>query len=188
MVVIKMRGNISKVIGELGSTGPQGKQGIQGVKGDTPSITFVLDDNGDLYYTSDGILLDKEYADSNNYILKSDLEPYATKEFVTQLLLELTNKVAPSPATITLYKDRWKQVEGKSMWYQVIEVANAEITPYSKIDLQLSAEQIITFYEKDLAFVVENDNCTVTVYSIGRVPENDNYVINATVSEVLVNG
>ena len=102
-------------------------------------------------------------------------------------VLELTNKVAPSPASVTLYKDRWVSNADETMWYQEVVVANAEITPYSKVDLQLSAEQVAIFYEKDLAFVAENDNKVVTVYSIGRKPEND-YVIQATVSEVKVDG
>lgn len=108
---------------------------------------------------------------------------YVTREE----LLELTNKVAPSPASVTLYKDRWVSNADETMWYQEVVVANAEITPYSKVDLQLSAEQVAIFYEKDLAFVAENDNKVVTVYSIGRKPEND-YVIQATVSEVKVDG
>lgn len=108
---------------------------------------------------------------------------YVTREE----MLEMTNKVAPSPASVTLYKDRWASNADGTMWHQEVVVANATITPYSKVDLQLSAEQIAIFYEKDLAFVAENDNTVVTVYSIGRKPEND-YVIQATVSEVKVDG
>ena len=72
-------------------------------------------------------------------------------------------------------------------WHQEVIVANANITEYSKVDLQLTAEQIMVFYEKDLAFVAENEDGVITVYCIGQVPEND-YVIQATVSEVIVNG
>lgn len=114
-------------------------------------------------------------------------DDYATKAYVESRLLELANKVAPSPASVTLYADRWVQNENEQRWHQEVEVANATITEYSKIDLQLSAEQIMIFYEKDLAFVTENDDGKVTVYCIGRVPEND-YVIQATVSEVVING
>jgi hypothetical protein len=71
------------------------------------------------------------------------------------------------------------------MWSQEVIVANATITPNSKVDLQLNAEQVAIFYEKDLAFVTENEGGKVTVYCIGRLPEND-YVIQATVSEVVV--
>ena len=69
---------------------------------------------------------------------------------------------------------------------QVVDVNNANITPNSKVDLQLSSEQMVIFYEKDLAFVAENDNGKVTVYCIGQIPEND-YTIQATVTEIVVN-
>jgi hypothetical protein len=101
-------------------------------------------------------------------------------------LVEVANKVAPSPASIKLYADRWVQSKNEQRWHQEVVVSNATITKYSKIDLQLSAEQIMIFYEKDLAFVTENDGGKVTVYCIGQVPEND-YVIQATVSEVVIN-
>jgi hypothetical protein len=162
-----MTGNISKA------------KGFKGDKGDTPSITFRYDkETGNLYYSSDGILVGKEYLDSQNL---------ATKEFVTEKLLELSNKVAQSPASITIYADRWELNDGDTRWSQDVMVANATITPYSKVDLQLSAEQISIFYEKDLAFVTENDNGVVKVYCIGQVPTND-YVLQATVSEVVVDG
>ena len=167
--------------GDTGLTGPQGppgEQGIQGVKGDTPSLLLRYDgDTGNLYYDSDGIRADKEYLDSINI---------ATKDFVLEKILELSNKVAPSPASVTLYANRWKQGESETKWYQEVVVANATITKYSKIDLQLSDEQMEIFQEKDLAFVAINDNGFVTVCCIGSIPQND-YVIQATVSEVVVN-
>lgn len=110
-----------------------------------------------------------------------------SQKATTEALLTLANKVAPSPASVTLYADRWEQDEEDIRYHQEVAVANATITPRSKVDLQLSAEQITIFYEKDLAFVAENDNGVVTVYCIGQVPEND-YIIQATVSEVIVNG
>ena len=69
---------------------------------------------------------------------------------------------------------------------QVVDVNNANITPNSKVDLQLSSEQMVIFYEKDLAFVAENEDGVVTVYCIGQIPEND-YQLQATVMEVVVN-
>ena len=111
-----------------------------------------------------------------------------TVEYATKAeLLELANKVAPSPASITLYADRWKQGNEGNMWYQVVVVANATITEFSKIDLQPSPEQLCVFYEKDLAFVTENEDGVVTVYCIGQKPTGD-YTIQATVMEVTING
>ena len=160
-----MIGNISK------------SKGFRGDDGKTPSISLRYDEaTGNLYYDSDGIMEDKEYVDSRNL---------ATKSYVMKKLLEFANKVAPSPASVTLYADRWEADTSGTMWYQEVVVANATITPFSKIDLQLNAEQMTIFYEKDLAFVAENNNGIVTVYCIGRMPEND-YIIQATVSEVIV--
>ena len=68
---------------------------------------------------------------------------------------------------------------------QVVDVNNANITPNSKVDLQLSSEQMVIFYEKDLAFVAENDNGEVTVYCIGQIPQND-YRMQATVTEIII--
>ena len=191
-----MIGNISKskgFKGDRGNLGPQGPQGIQGERGYTPHIEFEYNaSTGDLsytitgYYNADELLVEKEYVTTKDF---------ATTDFVKNLLLSLANQVAQSPAQITLYADRWEQYDGQSMWHQVVydydnkifNIDNAVITANSKVDLQLNAEQIAIFYEKDIAFVTENRGGTVTVYAIGRVPDKD-YVIQATVSEVLVNG
>ncbi|MBQ5851659.1 MAG: hypothetical protein IIW54_12745, partial [Lachnospiraceae bacterium] len=166
-----MKGNISKTKGFKGDKGEafkyedftpeqlerlKGERGEQGIKGDTPSVVFRYDaSTGNLYYSSDSILVDVEYVNSENL---------ATKEYVTEKILELANKVAPSPASITLYADRWYYNEADNVWSQEVVVANAEITEYSKIDLQLDAEQMKVFQEKNLALVAENDSGTVTVY------------------------
>ena len=69
---------------------------------------------------------------------------------------------------------------------QVVNVNYANITPSSKVDLQISSEQMVIFYEKDLAFVAENEDGVVTVYCIGQIPEND-YKLQAIVTEVVIN-
>jgi hypothetical protein len=53
------------------------------------------------------------------------------------------------------------------------------------VDLTPSVEQLTIFHDKDLAFVTENEDGTVTVYAIGQKPEND-YTIQATIKEVAV--
>lgn len=186
-----MIGNLSKSKGFKGDKGdafkfedftPEQLESIRGHKGDigyTPKITLRYDpETGNLYYDSDSILLDKEYIESYDI---------ATKEYVIQKLIELVNKAAPTPASITLYADRWQKSTEENMWYQVVVVANATITDYSKIDLQPSPEQLCVFHEKDLAFVTENEDSVVTVYCIGQQPTND-YTIQATVMEVTIDG
>ena len=95
--------------------------------------------------------------------------------------IELTH----SPKFITsidLYADRW--VGDEAPYTQVVEIAGS--TPYSKIDLQPNPEQLSIFYEKDLAFVTENDNGVITVYCGGHKPQST-YTIQATITEVIVN-
>ena len=69
---------------------------------------------------------------------------------------------------------------------QVVNVNNAVITPSSKVDLQITSEQMVVFHEKDLAFVAENEDGVVTIYCIGSIPQND-YTVQTIVTEVLVN-
>lgn len=65
-----MTGNISKskgFKGERGPAGPRGDIGPQGEKGDATSVVLRYDQaTGDLYYSSDGIMVDKEYIASQN--------------------------------------------------------------------------------------------------------------------------
>ena len=70
---------------------------------------------------------------------------------------------------------------------QVVEVKGATVTEKSMIDLQLTPEQLVIFQEKDLAFMMVNDNTEVTIYCIGQIPQN-NYTIQVSVTEVIKNG
>ncbi len=81
--------------------------------------------------------------------------------------------------------DAYNSVVG-TRYGQVVNVNNAVITPNSKIDLQITSEQMVVFHEKDLAFVAENEDGVVTIYCIGSIPQND-YTIQAIVTEVVVN-
>ena len=92
------------------------------------------------------------------------------------------NKFAKNINSVTLLSDNW--VGDASPYSQVVEMTG--ITPYSKVDLQPSAEQLTIFHEKDLTFVTENENGVVTVFCIGQKPTND-YVIQTVVTEVVVN-
>lgn len=68
----------------------------------------------------------------------------------------------------------------------IFNIDNAVITPNSKVDLQITSEQMVVFYEKSLAFVAENDDGVVTVYCVGSIPKN-NYTVQAIVTEIAVN-
>lgn len=87
-----------------------------------------------------------------------------------------------SPARIghvTLLAGAWVGTE--SPYSQVVDVEG--VTECSQVDLTPSVEQLSVFYNKDLAFVTENENGVVTVYAIGQKPEHD-YTIQVTITEV----
>ena len=84
-------------------------------------------------------------------------------------------------ATVSLFSSEWVQIDN-NQYSQVVTIS--DVTPYSKIDLQPTAEQLAIFYEKDVSFVAENNNGTVTIYCIGQQPAND-YDIQATITEVV---
>lgn len=108
------------------------------------------------------------------------------REFSELPYMSIDSFIMPTPASITVYADKWVQASD-NRWYQVVEVNNATITPRSKVDLQPNSEQLAIFHQKDLAFVTENDKGVVSVYCIGQVPMND-YTIQTLVTEVAVNG
>ena len=81
--------------------------------------------------------------------------------------------------TVTLFASSW--AGDKSLYSQVVSIEGA--TKNSRIDLNPSVEQLAIFYEKDLAFVTENENGIITVYAIGEMPQN-NYTMQVTITEV----
>lgn len=83
-------------------------------------------------------------------------------------------------ANVNIFADQWVGTE--SPYSQVVSIEG--ITSNSQVDLTPSAEQLAIFYNKDLAFVTENENGVVTVYAIGQKPAND-YTIQATITEVI---
>lgn len=102
------------------------------------------------------------------------------KKYVEKLALS-TGSVAAAISEVTLRASAWTGSE--SLYSQVVTIAG--ITPYSKVDLLPSVEQLATFHNKDVAFVTENEDGIVTVYAIGEKPTND-YIIQVSVTEVTV--
>lgn len=82
-------------------------------------------------------------------------------------------------ANISLLAANW--VGNASPYSQIVTIDG--VTPYSQVDLTPSVEQLAIFHDKDLAFVAENEDGVVTVYSIGDKPAND-YTIQVTIKEV----
>lgn len=107
-------------------------------------------------------------------------------EFSQLPYMSVDSFIMPKPISVTIYADKWVQASD-NRWYQVVNVDNAIITSRSKVDLQPSSKQLAIFHEKDLAFVTENEDGVVSVYCVGQVPK-DNYTMQATVTEVAIDG
>ena len=85
---------------------------------------------------------------------------------------------------VNLTASGWVAVQdAESLYSQVVDLDG--VTKNSQVDLTPSVEQLAVFYNKDLAFVTENEDGVVTVYAIGQKPQND-YTIQVTITEVNV--
>lgn len=81
--------------------------------------------------------------------------------------------------TVTLLASAW---EGYEAPYSQVVTVNG-VTKNTKVDLTPTAAQTVELQDEDIAFVAENDNGVVTVWSINCKPEID-YEIQATLTEV----
>lgn len=106
-------------------------------------------------------------------------------EFSALPYMSVDSFILPTPATIHLSTNWIKDADNR--YYQVVTVQNAIVTPNSKVDLQISPEDLTIFHEKELAFVAENDDGVVRVYCVGQVPQNE-YDLQCTLTEVVNNG
>ena len=121
-------------------------------------------------------------------------DEYYTKKEITELMQKFA---IPSYAYVYIRggADNWVAEDvtddsGKVVgvrYGQIVNVNNAEITERSMVDLKVNSEQMVVFYEKDLAFNAENEDGVVTVYCVGNIPEND-YKIQVAITEVTIDG
>lgn len=126
--------------------------------------------------------------------LNGEPDEYVTREEMNRAIERLA---VPSYAFVTLLggSQNWTAEDVTDSagtvigcrYGQTVNVNNAVITENSKVDLLITSEQMVVFYEKDLAFVTENDDGVVTVYCVGNIPEHD-YKIQAIVTEVFIDG
>lgn len=106
---------------------------------------------------------------------------HATDEQVAKAVAEYftRNPASAMIGEVTLLASKW--VGSGHLYSQVVNING--VTENSQVDLTPSVEQLVVFYEKDIAFVTENDAGTLTVYAIGQKPTND-YTIQVTITEV----
>ena len=81
---------------------------------------------------------------------------------------------------IVMRVDSWHGGEG--MWSQIVEVEAA--SPFSKIDLQPGAEQLLILQKIEATMTVENAAGVITVYVTGNKPKTD-ITIQAAITEVI---
>lgn len=84
--------------------------------------------------------------------------------------------------SVTIKASAWV-TEADGLHSQVVTIAG--VTPYSKVDLLPSVEQLAIFHNKDVAFVTENEDGVVTVFAIGDKPTMD-YTMQISITEVTV--
>ena len=116
--------------------------------------------------------------------LQATIEPQETLKgtiYMSQTEEVTTVANAPKIGYVTLLADAWLGED--KLYQQVVEIEG--VTENSQVDLTPSVEQLLVFYDKDLAFVTENEGGVVTVYAIGQKPAND-YTIQVTITEVTV--
>lgn len=87
----------------------------------------------------------------------------------------------PKIGEVELLASAW--VGEDNLYHQVVNIEG--VTENSQVDLTPDVQQLVIFYEKDLAFVAENEGGVVTVYAIGQKPAND-YTMQVTITEVVV--
>ena len=100
-----------------------------------------------------------------------------TKNFIKRMAGSTTQI-----SSVTLAASKW--VGSASPYSQVVTIPGT--TKNSKIDLNPNIEQLNIFHTKDIAFVVGNNNGTITVYCIGQKPTQD-YTMQVTITEVAIN-
>lgn len=163
-------------------------------RGDTPLPSYVVgfnDGNGagrvrkleifpdaiPMQFVSSGIRVrkdntyDNEWTDDNSVIINlADL---------ANIRAEIDSLI-PKSTTVEILDSAWTAGDG---YYSQVVTVNG-VTANSKVDLQLTASQILDFQASNTSLVTENNNGTVTVYAIGNRPKST-YYLQALITEVI---
>ena len=122
----------------------------------------------------------------DNTTVSNDAGAYMELEYVMDAKKYIDSLVVAGGASarlsnVTLLASKWTGSD--SLYSQVVTIDG--ITPYSKVDLLPSVEQLAIFHNKDVAFVTENEDGVVTVFAIGDKPTQD-YTMQVSITEVVV--
>lgn len=160
------------VDGIPGADGKDGEDGISPIisvsRIDTGTRLTIKDINGTTYVDiPDG----KDGEPGSDYVL--------TDEDKDEIAALVPAGNSARIGEVTLTSSGWTGSE--NLYSQVVNIEG--VTENTQVDLTPSVQQLAAFYEKDLAFVTENEDGVVTVYCIGQKPQND-YTIQVTMTEV----
>ena len=144
--------------------------GSDGKQVTSPNFSIIVDDT---------VQSDDEVESTNEYTaLTKAMSDYADAK---ENLGSITGGGTARIADVELLASKW---QGSTYPYsQVVSIPG--VTEFSQVDLTPSVEQLAIFYNKDLAFVTENEDGVVTVYAIGQKPAKD-YTIQCTITEVII--
>lgn len=123
-------------------------------------------------------LIKRTYTDQETVITAENLND------IQDAIIALENGASGKSArlsNVTLSASKW--AGSNSLYSQVVTIDG--ITPYSKVDLLPSVEQLAIFFNKNVSFVTENEDGVVTVYAIGDKPQLD-YTMQVSITEVTV--
>ena len=102
-------------------------------------------------------------------------ENIATNDYVDAVIAA----IKPKSTTITIPAANW--TGDMSPWSQVVTVNG--VTANSKVDLQPSAQQIVSLQNSETTLMTSNDGGVITVWAIGTKPEVD-YTMQVLITEV----
>lgn len=107
------------------------------------------------------------------------IDPTGEAITIEEIVNAIVERFVPRISTVTLPASAW--VGADNLYSQVVSIPG--ITEYSKVDLLPSVEQLAIFFNKNVAFVTENEDGVVTVYAIGDKPLLD-YTMQVSITEV----
>ena len=152
-----MTGNVSKSRGVRGATGPQGPQGIQGetgpqgAKGDSPAIILRYEqETGNLYYDSDGIMLDKEYIESQNLASKKEISQILDPESTIEKTEVIPVEVGGLHRTTGLLEERDDAI--RSIDYLAV-TPDKTVFFTSSLPIEDNGTVRVCFYDENYKFV-----------------------------------
>ena len=119
----------------------------------------------------------------NTFVI-NDSKMYMDLDYAVDTHMYIDNLIAATSqiksTSVTLAANKW--AETQAVYYQIVQMNG--VSPNSKIDIQLSPDQILEFMADDISLTTSNNNGTVTIYAIGNKPTYD-LTIQVLITEVI---